>query len=221
MNYIKTLVLKYDYHIQNKDIPKFRGAIINEDDNKNDILFHSHDGNELRYAYPLIQYKSIKGNASIVAVDAGTDSLAKMIYPYNREIVVGHKRISTSICESYACSTNVDYCDKPLRYVISNWLPLNSENIKAFYAADGIVEQISLLERILTGNILSFAKGIGIHLESPIQTTIKSILRNEKVLYKEQDMESFDLKFSTNIRLPQYIGLGKGASTGHGTIRLA
>jgi hypothetical protein len=32
-------------------------------------------------------------------------------------------------------------------------------------------------------------------------------------------MMVFNAEFSVNLRLPQFIGLGKGASVGHGTIR--
>ena len=32
-------------------------------------------------------------------------------------------------------------------------------------------------------------------------------------------MEGFDMKFKTNVQLPQYIGLGKGVSLGFGEIR--
>ena len=66
MNYVKSLIVKFENELSQKAIPMFRGAVIAADNNLDDILFHSHDDDELRYAYPLIQYKTINGRAAII-----------------------------------------------------------------------------------------------------------------------------------------------------------
>ncbi len=220
MNYIKTLVVKFDLPLPHSDIPKFRGAVINVDENRDDILFHSHDGDELRYAYPLIQYKTINGLASIVAIDAGTDSVAKMLFPYSRAIRIGGHTQTVSICETMACSTNLEYVEVPLRYRITNWMPLNKDNYWLYTKAEDMAERLELLRKMLTGNILSFSKGIGLHLEDEIKVQIQSMKENRPTFFKKQKMMTFEVDFSCNLRLPQYIGLGKGSSSGHGVIRL-
>jgi hypothetical protein len=56
MDKIKTLTIIFNNEISQQQIPLFRGAIIDTMDNAN-ILFHNHDEDNLRYSYPLIQYK--------------------------------------------------------------------------------------------------------------------------------------------------------------------
>lgn len=219
MNYVKSLILKFDIPLRQSEITKFRGAVVAIGDNRDDILFHSHDGEELRYAYPLIQYKAVNGKAAIIAVGEGTATLEQMTYPFARTIKLGEKEVTTTICESMACSTNVDYTEQPVRYSITNWIPLNKENYEAYSRTNDIAERLTLLKRMLTGNILSFAKGIGLHLESELQVSIHDVKQPRTVIFKRQKMLAFNAEFSVNLRLPQLIGLGKGVSVGFGAVR--
>ena len=57
-------------------------------------------------------------------------------------------------------------------YSIKGWLPLDSENYRAYVWADGLAEQMEMLERILIGNILSLAKGIGVLFETLVRCHI-------------------------------------------------
>lgn len=219
MSYLKSLILKFDIPLKQNEITMFRGAVVAIDDNRSDILFHSHDAETLRYAYPLIQYKTINGQAAIVAIDEGTNSLARLTYPFTRTIRIGEKELTATICESMACSTLVDYTPSPVRYTISNWLPLNKENYEAYAKTEDLADRLQLLKRMLTGNILSFAKGIGLHLESELKVTLHEAKATKPVFFKRQKMMTFNADFSINLRLPQFIGLGKGVSVGFGTIR--
>ena len=56
---INILTIQFANEISQHEVPLFRGAINYSLDNHS-ILFHNHDGDGLRYAYPLIQYKQIK-----------------------------------------------------------------------------------------------------------------------------------------------------------------
>ena len=78
--------------------------------------------------------------------------------------------------------------------------------------------QIAFLEKVLTGNILSFAKGVGYNVEKNIIVKIQKIHREYFIKYKGTGLQSFDLTFQTNFSLPEFIGLGKGVSTGNGVI---
>lgn len=219
MNYIKTLVLKYDTHLRQHEIKLFRGAIVAEPGNSDDILFHDHDGDGLRYAYPLIQYKTIDSRAAIVAVGEGTDSLARMTYPFTRELTIGTDRRPFTLVQSMACSTDVEFTDTPLKYSISQWLPLNNDNYREYAETNDISLRLDLLKRMLVGNILSFAKGIGLHLDDQVEVALPRLPEAKPVTFKAQKMLSFNATFTVNLRLPSYIGLGKGSSIGYGTIR--
>ena len=56
---INILTIQFAIEISRQEIPLFRGAINYSLENQS-VLFHNHDGDGLRYAYPLIQYKQIK-----------------------------------------------------------------------------------------------------------------------------------------------------------------
>ena len=77
-----------------------------------------------------------------------------------------------------------------------------------------------MLERLLIGNILSFAKGIGVYFDEEIKVSIVDIEKAEQYLFKNVKMLGFDVVFRTNVLLPRYVGVGKGVSLGFGMITI-
>ena len=58
MKKIPILVVRFKNELNFKEIPLFRGAVIDKTSKSNNLLFHNHQGNDvLRYRYPFIQYK--------------------------------------------------------------------------------------------------------------------------------------------------------------------
>ena len=151
MKSIRLLIITFKNRISNEEIPLFRGAIINNFGNRISELFHNHQNEKLRYAYPLIQYKRINGNAAI----------------FNK------------LC---------------------------------------IKTKIEMLNKILIGNILSFTKGINIHIHSPLTCKLTKLEDSIPVSYKGVELKSFNAEFQANIILPDFIGLGKSSSINNGTI---
>ena len=101
-------------------------------------------------------------------------------------------------------------------YHLRKWLPLNSENYARYQATNSVAEHVLMLENILTANMLSMCKGLGITIDKNIECSITHIEEPRKTYYKGIPMMSFDVEFSSNMSLPDYIGLGKGVSLGHG-----
>ncbi|MBO4531848.1 MAG: hypothetical protein J5767_14555 [Paludibacteraceae bacterium] len=53
--YVRTLTVLTDAEIQQKEVPLFRGAVLNSLGGKANILAHNHlEDNKLRYSYPPI-----------------------------------------------------------------------------------------------------------------------------------------------------------------------
>jgi hypothetical protein len=103
-------------------------------------------------------------------------------------------------------------------YYIRRWLPLNQKNYEEYSKLESLTEKSSFLEKMLTGNILSFCKGIGLHLEKHLDVKILKLEERHTLTYKGVKMQDFDAEFKTNISLPDFIGLGKGVSIGFGMI---
>jgi len=83
---------------------------------------------------------------------------------------------------------------------------------------DECAAKISFLERILVANLLSFAKGIGVHIDSEIQCKLLSLSEPYSVINKQVKLMAFDAEFKTNVSLPDYVGIGKNASIGYGVV---
>ena len=106
----------------------------------------------------------------------------------------------------------------PKVYHLHQWQPLNTKNYEQYQSTDSLIEKIKILERVLTGNILSFLKGVDIHIEEQIDIHITNITGQRPTNYKGIKLIVFDIEFKTNLCLPQYIGIGKNASIGYGIL---
>jgi CRISPR/Cas system endoribonuclease Cas6 (RAMP superfamily) len=215
---VNTLLIRFQNEIANNEVAMFRGAIINAVDNS-DVLFHNHtDGDGFRYAYPLIQYKRINRKAAITCIGEGTEAIGKFFSSCNFDVVLGNRNMTLEVESVRAHKTLVQVWDSVFTYHLRKWLPLNQENYRKYEALDSIVERYAFLERLLTGNILSFAKSMGVYFDKQVECKITSADEPRIVNYKGVKMMSFDVEFKTNVSLPDYIGLGKGVSLGFGTV---
>lgn len=220
--YIRTLTVYTNLEIQQKEVPLFRGAVLNVLGDKANLLFHNHVGDDqFRYSYPLIQYKRLGGKAAIVCIGDGIEPVGQILSDIPNKLIIGTHDKECNIehidTKEYPVSINKEFSFYHLRH----WLPLNSSNYAQFVSAENFVEKIQILERVLIGNILSFLKGVGIYLEDQIELNITNIINQRPTFYKKVRLMTFDIEFKTNITLPPYVGIGKNASIGYGILSLA
>lgn len=215
---IRRLTIQFDYKIQNREIAAFRGAIASKV-GKDNSWFHQHlEDEKLAYRYPLIQYKSIRKQASVLCLGTAVDEIHKL---FNKEDWIIHlkgKKVDLEIDNLDLGNVTLNVWDKSFPYALTNWLALNERNYQRFMAMENEIDQIEMLERILIGNILAFAKGVGWKVEKEIKLRIHKIVNKKSLKYKNTQLLAFDVDFSTNVFLPNYIGLGKGASHGYGMV---
>jgi len=216
MGKVKTLIIKFENQLERYEIQLFRGAVIAAVGQEDHILFHNHIGDQFRYAYPLIQYKRIHKCAAIVCVNEGTETIGDFFSSCNFKFTMGEREVEMVISSVKAYQTEVQVWSTQFAYSIRNWLPLNSENYRKYISIDGLAEKTKFLEKILKGNILSFLKGVGIHIDEDLQCTITQLSEPKTVKNKNVKLMSFDAQFKSNVSLPDFIGLGKNASLGYG-----
>jgi hypothetical protein len=218
MKKIRVLKISFEQEIPAREIPRFRGAII-EKTNRDKILFHNHVGEtSLRYAYPLIQYKVIDRKGCLICIDEGTDEIHAFLSQRNWDIQLGDQKLTLTIDSLAANNYTLNVWDTLFTYTIRNWLAFNEDNFIKYLQLESLIDKIAFLERILVGNILSFSKGIGYTIEKQVQLHIQNIQNEKTVSYKGNRMLALDLTFRSNFFLPDFIGLGKGVSVGFGTI---
>lgn len=219
MKYIRTLTVTFDTEIGFKEIPLFRGAVLKSLGDKVDLLYHNHSSDHtFRYSYPLVQYKCLHGKAAIVCIEEGVDLIGQILSELYGTINIGKRKTEYKVDAVHSSKAPVQIENELSVYQLRNWLPLNSQNYQQYQNTEELVEKIKILERVLTGNILSFLKGIGIHLEEQLIVHITDIISQKAVSYKNIKLMAFDIRFKTNISLPSYIGIGKNASVGCGLL---
>lgn len=217
MNKQKILTIRFKNALRQEELQHFRGAI-NHAMEKANILFHNHTDDNYRYSYPLIQYKRISRCATIVCINEGTGVIGEFFSNCNFDIVLGSKNIELDVDSVKANQVIVQVWDDLFSYRINKWLPFNQTNYRQYSEQEGISEKCTMLEKILIGNILSFAKGLGLFVDKPIICKITDIDKLYVIRYKGVSMTSFDAEFKCNMSILDFVGLGKGVSLGFGTV---
>ena len=211
------LIVQFNNEITPQEIQLFRGAVI-ASLNEKDILFHNHTENGVVYHYPRIQYKRIHKKAAIICIKEGIKSIGELFCAESYHYKFGEREVDMRIDTINTYQTDIDFCEEPKRYRLLNWLPLNSENYKEYQAIEGMAQRITFLEEKLVGNLLSFFTEMGFRAEQKIELHITDITGQRLAHYKGVKLMAFDIEFKVNLTLPQYIGLGKSASIGFGTL---
>ena len=107
--------------------------------------------------------------------------------------------------------------EKPQKYQFHTlWMAMNQKNYERYKKAD-MLEKRELLERILIGNCLSFFKSIDHFVEEEIK--VNGSFNKKSTRFKNNRMLAFEGMFSANVRLPDFVGLGKAGSRGLVTVK--
>jgi hypothetical protein len=215
---IRYLRIHFDTEIEPFEIAAFRGAVIAKAGNDH-ILFHNHLNNrEFLYGYPVIQYKRIGKNPALVCMDYGVDEVHHLFSQQNLEVNIGQRPVTLAVKNLQMDLYTLQVWEKLFAYRLYNWLALNQENYLVYQNLTDDLAKIAFLESVLKANILSFAKGMKWDVDRTINLRIDEVIKSKIVPYKKQKLMAFDVKFRSNVSLPDYLGLGKGVSLGFGTV---
>lgn len=218
MKKLRTLLVQFENKIASHQLSAFRGAVV-EKVGREHVLFHQHKADQtLMYAYPLIQYKLIQQQASIVCIGEGVDEIHHFFGQKNWTINMHGEQIELKVDRLDLKSINLNIWEKQFDYSLFKWQALNEKNYREYNKLSSVTEKVQMLERILTGNILSFAKGVDWHIEQPVKLTITDISLERLSKMKDIEVAALDIRFRCNVALPDFIGLGKGVSKGFGIL---
>lgn len=214
-----TFIVKFKNEIKFSELPLFRGAVLNGVGRDGSILYHNHkDDNTLRYAYPFIQYKRIHKKAAVFCISEGVEVIGQILAAQKADVRLGDRVVSLEIETVTPQRSMVQTWDTDFTYHLRNWLPLSSKNYQEYRQIDEMSERQAFLENILIGNLLSFAKGVGIEVKKQITCHLISVSEPRRTLVKGVKVMSFDAEFKTNMSLPNYIGIGRHVSIGYGVV---
>lgn len=217
---VHTVTIQFpEINLQTRDAHKLRGYFGNLFKEQSPLLHNHYETGELRYKYPLVQYKVLKGIPSLVALDEGAQLLTQLFLKI-REIRINGENFPVLSKNIRSEQSPAGFSEELHEYHFQTlWMGLNQANHQKYLQAD-ISEQKKMLDKILVGNILSFLKGLDIRLEASQRLMVKADLQEKSTQFKEKEMLAFSGKFVSNALLPGNIGLGKGVSRGFGTVSL-
>ena len=178
----------------------------------NDPEFHHHS--EASFHYPLIQYKIINNSPCILGLQEYSDVVFKKISQLEH-IVLPHEKVRIQSVKMDMVISDIKEEEHQYRF-LSPWLALNQENYSRYRKLDWN-DKKRLLEGVFIGNILSALKGLKVFVNFRILAEIQN-LRQFTTFAHDNQFVGFRAHIRTNIRLPQYIGIGKSVSKGFGTI---
>lgn len=218
MQKIRILDIEFKHEIKPWEVPAFRGAVI-ESAGRSNILFHNHKQDKFVYSYPLIQYKRIGRKPHLLCIEDGVDEIHKFFENMQEGVFLNDRPYELKIGNLNLNTFTMQVWDKAFHYYVFDWLALNQENYRKFQEIKEEEEKKQFLNKILTGNILAFAKGVGWNIDKPIITQIKNIDRIKILRVKGVSRQVFNVSFKCNIFLPNHIGLGKNSSLGYGIVK--
>ena len=215
---IKLLKLILDQPIAFTEIPYFRSAII-DTFQKRASLYDNHDerGGD-KYRYPLVQYKRSRGKASIFFLEEGVFHFLKspLVFPKRLRIGSREQAFGIELTPLQEFTVRIDQ-DHPQVYKIARWMALNQKNHQR-YTRLSALEKISFLERLLSNHLISFFKGINWQPKQRFSIKITDLPTQREQWFKGGYKATFTLRFTTDLQLPHFIGLGKAPSVGYGVI---
>lgn len=186
---------------------------------KNRPEFHGHRGDEFVFRHPLIQYKVFGGSALVVGLKEGAYLLKAV--PRLESLEIYFQRYTILKQDNSTDIVNFGLTEDMIRYsFVTPWVGLNEENYDKYISLKtNPAEAKALLNRILTGNLLSMSKSLGYVVEDRIRV-ITNLEEGGAIEAKERvKLTTFKDEFETNFVIPDRWGIGKFSSRGYGTVR--
>ena len=179
--------------------------------------FHNHVGQKLSYIEPLIRYEASSGRLNAVGICNGAMLLKEL--PRFQSLRLGQTDVDVHRQTVKPSRVEVGAVEKSIHYQFtSECLLLNQENHDRWRRMHQS-EKAELIRRIVIGNILSFAKGIGMSVTARLEAECELVPVGFRTLKPGVRLLGFTGTFSVNFKLPPMWGLGKSTSRGFGTVQ--
>lgn len=229
MKKLRLMRVAFEEKINPWEITRFRGAVVRTVGLQNEWYHNHKNGGQTdldnptkriyHYRYPLVQYKLNGSNPMIVFVDHGVEEAYDFFSKQTSEVMLNGQPYALKVREIKVEQFNMRVWEREFNYKLYRWQALNEENYRKWQSIEGLAERVAFLENLLIGNIVGFAKGIDWQIEEPLKLCITDIVQEKLIRFKRVKVLCFDLKFRTNVFLPEFVGLGKGVSKGFGMVR--
>lgn len=217
---LRLLTVAFDATIAPWELRAFRGAVAKKAGYEHSH-FHNHDNETGNFIYrlPLIQYKQSHGRPMLVCLNEGIEELHHFFSQPDWTLSLNGREAPMRIARLDVKQFNLAVLDTPCCYHIRQWLGLNEENYLTFCRLTDLAEKTALLERVLQNQVVALFHQLDVRPDRPIEARILELKNQRWVDYKGVKVLAFSLEMEANVFLPDFLGLGKGASAGWGILR--
>ena len=169
-----------------------------------------------RYLYPRVQVKVVNEKILIIGVGEGVDPVLQLTENIK---LLDFGNITFSVLEkNIEENKNVfEYNDELFTYqFLTSWAALNNNSWKIFKCLEKR-EKANFLNKLLSKNLAFIYNELNLNPPEKFISMIK-VNSIEPSSIDDNKWGAFDGKFTTNLNLPNFIGLGNGISRGYGTL---
>jgi hypothetical protein len=179
-------------------------------------LLHQHNTDKFIYQYPMVQYKMIGQTPTVIGINDGAEVLKEIYDEYDKINLNGNEYEIVERGINYK-KEDFGISEKLIKYdFVTPWFALNQHNHRKYLSSDK-EQQAELLNRNLTGNMLSMSKSL--NYQVPERIKCHTELKARRSSLKGNEILAFKGSFFTNFQIPDYLGLGKSVSRGFGTVK--
>ncbi|MFA6225502.1 MAG: CRISPR-associated endonuclease Cas6 [Methanoregula sp.] len=179
-------------------------------------VLHKSNAAGFIHRYPAVQCKQHKNMLVVMGISQGAALLEQLSTGQNeisagKNICTIRERDASIRNEEFGIGTTHTY------EFLTPWLALNQQNAKKFYDLKGKPERDAFMRKILAGNLATLSKSLD--YKTPVPITCETKIRFRIDWMGRENVMVFLGKFQTNLRIPDYFGIGQSVSQGFGTIK--
>jgi hypothetical protein len=213
---MRLLHITFKTPLERQNIAGFRASVARAAGLEQD-LFHNHlEDGSVQYRYPMVQYRSERGNAAIIGLDEGADAIYNWYIKCEGKIFWNDAEHPLPIYRLDMREHSIRYNDGLQTYRLYQWLALNQNHYRTWANMTDLAARAAELDRILVAHILTFCRAVNWRLPERFEAAVVDIGATYRTRLMGNDLMAFDLTFRSNLYLPAHIGLGKGVSHGFG-----
>jgi hypothetical protein len=223
MKNLRMLSVTFSEEIHPEELDCFRGALVEKVGIEHE-RYHNHNnsGNgssSYHYRYPLVQYQLMRRRPRLLFLEDAIEDARHFFTQPDWDMHMNGREYHTKIAELKATQHQVGVTPGEFHhYRLYRWQALNTDNYPKYQTLETLAEKVAFLERVLSGQLLSFFSGIDHRLPERFRVDITDWRRTYGGVYRGVQVSLFDMSFRAELALPAGVGLGKGVGLGFGRV---
>jgi hypothetical protein len=198
-------------------LPEFRSSLVRQLAEYMEGGSSGSPAEKILHRYPAIQCKQVKHDLLAMGICQGAGFLWETA-GRNAEIMPGKNRCRIISRDPLVRNEEFGVSSTLREYeFLTPWIALNQQNAKKFYELKGKPARDTFMQKILDAHLNTLAKSLDSLPEEPVTCIPHVRFIRERI--DRENVIVFLGKFRTNLRIPDYLGIGQSVSQGFGTIR--